>query len=50
MWLAARFLGEKYEGKTPQRQFFFWYKGSERQNIIHELRRIGRPDLIAKLF
>ena len=36
--------------KLAQRQFFFWYKPSERQNIIRELRRINRPDLIAKLF
>ena len=36
--------------KLAQRQFFFWYNPSERQNIIRELRRINRPDLIAKLF
>lgn len=36
--------------KLAQRQFFFWYKPSERQNIIRELRRINRPDLISKLF
>lgn len=35
--------------KLAQRQFFFWYKKEERQNIINELRRIGRPDLIKKL-
>lgn len=44
-----------YSAKTPkdklaQRQFFFWYKPSERQNIIRELRRMNRPDLITKLF
>ncbi len=36
--------------KLAQRQFFFWYKPSEKQNIIRELRRINRPDLIQKLF
>ena len=36
--------------KLAQRQFFFWYKPSEHQNIIRELRRINRPDLISKLF
>lgn len=36
--------------KLAQRQFFFWYKPSEKQNIIRELRRINRTDLIQKLF
>ena len=36
--------------KLAQRQFFFWYKPSEKQNIIRELRRIIRTDLIQKLF
>ncbi len=36
--------------KLAQRQFFFWYKPEERANIERELRRIGRPDLIAKLY
>lgn len=36
--------------KLAQRQFFFWYKPSEKQNIIQELRRINRTDLIQKLF
>jgi uncharacterized radical SAM protein YgiQ len=36
--------------KLAQRQFFFWYKPSERQNILHLLRQIGRADLIQKLF
>lgn len=44
-----------FSAKTPreklaQRQFFFWYKPEERSNIEHELRRIGRPDLIEKLY
>lgn len=44
-----------FSAKTPreklaQRQFFFWYKPEERRNIEHELRRIGRPDLIDKLY
>ena len=33
-----------------QRQFFFWYKKDERANIERELRRIGRVDLIGKLY
>lgn len=36
--------------KLAQRQFFFWYKPEERHNIEHELTRIGRPDLIKKLY
>jgi uncharacterized radical SAM protein YgiQ len=36
--------------KLAQRMFFFWYKPEERQNIIRELRRIGRSDLIGKLY
>lgn len=36
--------------KLAQRQFFFWYKPEERKNIINELRRIGRQDLIGKLY
>ena len=44
-----------YSAKTPreklaQRQFFFWYKPDERRNIENELRRIGRSDLISKLY
>ena len=44
-----------FSAKTPheklaQRQFFFWYKQSERQNIIRELRKMQRDDLIKKLF
>lgn len=44
-----------FSAKTPreklaQRQFFFWYKPEERQDIERELRRIGRTDLIKKLY
>lgn len=44
-----------YSAKTPkeklaQRMFFFWYKPEERQAITNELRRIGRADLIQKLY
>ncbi len=38
------------EEKLRQRMFFFWYKPEERGKIISELRRIGRTDLIDKLF
>lgn len=36
--------------KQTQRQFFFWYKPEERHRIENELHRIGRPDLIKKLY
>jgi radical SAM superfamily enzyme YgiQ (UPF0313 family) len=44
-----------FSAKTPreklaQRMFFFWYKREERRHIEQELKRIGRPDLIAKLY
>ena len=44
-----------FSAKTPkeklaQRMFFFWYKPEERRTIESELRRIGRSDLIAKLY
>lgn len=44
-----------YSAKSPrdklaQRQFFFWYKPEEKKRIIAELKRIGRHDLIKKLY
>ncbi len=36
--------------KQAQRLFFFWYKDEERRGIISELTRLGRPDLIKRLF
>jgi uncharacterized radical SAM protein YgiQ len=44
-----------FSAKTPreklaQRQYFFWYKPEERRQIEQSLRRIGRPDLIGKLW
>lgn len=44
-----------FSAKTPkeklaQRQFFFWYKPEARRDIERELHRIGRSDLIAKLY
>lgn len=48
-------LESVFSAKTPreklaQRQFFFWYKPEERRNIEKELKRIGRIDLIGKLY
>jgi len=36
--------------KQAQRQFFFWYDPARRHHLIAELRRMGRTDLISKLF
>jgi len=36
--------------KEEQRQFFFWYDPSRRASITAALRKIGRPDLIDKLY
>ena len=36
--------------KLQQRMFFFWYKPEERHTIESELKRIGRSDLIRKLY
>ncbi|MBO4443455.1 MAG: YgiQ family radical SAM protein [Bacteroidaceae bacterium] len=36
--------------KEAQRRFFFWYKPEERRAIIAALRRMGRADLIPRLF
>ena len=48
-------LEQVFSAKTPreklaQRQYFFWYKPEERRAIEQSLRRIGRPDLIARLY
>lgn len=37
-------------GKIGPKTILFWYKPEERRNIINELRRIGRADLIDKLY
>ncbi len=44
-----------YSAKSPaeklaQRMFFFWHKPEEERKIKAELRRVGRADLIGRLF
>jgi radical SAM superfamily enzyme YgiQ (UPF0313 family) len=48
--LEPIFSARTQRDKLAQRQFFFWYKPEERKKIMAELRRIGRPDLIDKLY
>ena len=48
--LAPVFSAHTPQEKLDQRRFFFWYKPEERHAIVATLRRIGRPDLIDRLF
>lgn len=48
--LEPVFSAKTQREKLAQRQFFFWYKPEERRNIVNELRRLGRTDLIDKLY
>ena len=48
--LESVYSAKSQRDKLAQRMFFFWYKKEERRNIINELRRIGRSDLIDKLY
>lgn len=48
--LEPVFSAKTQKEKLAQRQFFFWYKPEERSGIEQSLRRIGRADLIKKLY
>ena len=48
--LQPVFSAKTQKEKLAQRQFFFWYKPSERQAILRILRQMGRSDLIQRLF
>lgn len=48
--LEPVFSARTQEEKLKQRMFFFWYKPEERNRIIAELRRMGRADLIGRLY
>ena len=48
--LEPVFSAKSQKEKLAQRQYFFWYKPEARRDIEHSLRRIGRPDLINKLY
>ena len=48
--LQPIFAAKTQRDKLAQRQFFFWYKPEMRRAIMDELRRMGRRDLIDKLF
>ena len=38
------------DDKLSQRKFFFWYKSEYRNEIVSELKKLNRDDLIEKLF
>ena len=48
--LEPVFSAKSQRDKLAQRQYFFWYKPEERRGIEQSLQRIGRPDLIKKLY
>lgn len=48
--LEKVFTARSAEERKKQRQFFFWYKKEYRQAITLELKKIGRSDLIPRLF
>lgn len=48
--LEPVFSAKTQKEKLAQRMFFFWYKPEKRKAIINELRKIGRGDLIEKLY
>ena len=43
------FAAHTMRDKEAQRKFFFWYKPEERKQIVQQLRRIGRNDIIKKM-
>lgn len=48
--LEPIFSARNPKEKLAQRQFFFWYQKEYKNQIIAELRKIGRKDLIDKLY
>ncbi len=48
--LEKVYTARSKEQKLAQRQFFFWYKPESRRQIMQVLRKMGRKDLIEKLF
>ena len=48
--LQPVFSAKTQREKLAQRMFFFWYKPEERKAIIAALKRIGRSDLIKRIY
>ena len=48
--LEKVYTARSKEQKLAQRQFFFWYKPESHRQIMQVLQKMGRKDLIEKLF
>lgn len=48
--LEPVFTAKSKEEKLEQRKFFFWYKSEFKNQIIKDLQRLQRQDLLKKLF
>lgn len=48
--LEKVFTAKSKQDKLNQRKFFFWYKKENQRQILNDLRKMNRPDLIKKLF
>jgi uncharacterized radical SAM protein YgiQ len=48
--LEPVYTAKSKEEKLEQRKFFFWYKPEYHQQIIRDLQKMKRPDLLKKLF
>lgn len=48
--LEKVYCARSLQEKLRQRLFFFWYKPEEKSTIIQELMRMGRRDLLNKLY
>jgi uncharacterized radical SAM protein YgiQ len=48
--LEPVYTAKSKDDKLEQRKFFFWYKSEFKNQIIRDLQRLKRPDLLKKLF
>ena len=48
--LEPVFTAKSKDEKLEQRKFFFWYKSEYKNQIIQDLQRMKRPDLLKILF
>nr|WP_019538408.1 YgiQ family radical SAM protein [Proteiniphilum acetatigenes] len=48
--LQPVYTAKSREEKNDQRQFFFWHDPKQRHSVIKKLKRIGRSDLVKKLY
>ena len=48
--LEPVFTARTQKEKLAQRMFFFWYEKEYKDKIMSELRKMGRKDLMQKIF